>query len=289
MLLTQYAVRKASEVENQMTSAERVMTYTKLESEPGYKEERIPQENWPSEGNITFQDVSLIYYPGGPQVLKRINVNIKGGTKIGVAGRTGAGKSSFVAALLRMPDADGDIIVDDVPIHGINLQEARRCISILGQSPVLFSGSLRKNLDLMGHFQDEDLWRALDDVQLKDLIESLEGQLDHELLEHGANVSVGERQLICLARVLLQKNKIIILDEPTAHVDPDTEQTIWNVVHEKLQDSTVITIAHRLNTIRDCDKILVLKNGEVDEFDSFDILANRKGSTLGEMLQVANI
>ena len=289
MLLTQYAVRKASEVENQMTSAERVMTYTKLESEPGYKEERIPQENWPSEGDITFQDVSLIYYPGGPQVLKRINVNIKGGTKIGVAGRTGAGKSSFVAALLRMPDADGDIIVDDVPIHGINLQEARRCISILGQSPVLFSGSLRKNLDLMGHFQDEDLWRALDDVQLKDLIESLEGQLDHELLEHGANVSVGERQLICLARVLLQKNKIIILDEPTAHVDPDTEQTIWNVVQEKLQDSTVITIAHRLNTIRDCDKILVLKNGEVDEFDSFDILANRKGSTLGEMLQVANI
>ena len=287
--MTQYAVRIASDVENLMTSAERVMTYTKLESEPGYKVERIPPENWPSEGNINFRDVSLIYYPGGPQVLKRINVNIKGGAKIGVAGRTGAGKSSFVAALLRMPDADGDIIVDDVPIHGINLQEARRCISILGQSPILFSGSLRKNLDLMGHFKDEDLWRALNDVQLKDVIESLKGQLDHELLEHGTNFSVGERQLICLARVLLQKNKIVILDEPTAHVDPDTEQTIWNVAREKLRDSTVITIAHRLHTIRDSDKILVLKNGEVDEFDSFDILANRKGSTLGEMLQVANI
>ena len=287
--MTQYAVRRASDVENLMTSAERVMTYTKLESEPGYKVGRIPPENWPSEGNITFQDVSLIYYPGGPQVLKRINVNIKGGAKIGVAGRTGAGKSSFVAALLRMPDADGDITVDDVPIQGINLQEARRCISILGQSPILFSGSLRKNLDLMGHFEDEDLWRALNDVQLKDVIESLKGQLDHELLEHGTNFSVGERQLICLARVLLQKNKIVILDEPTAHVDPDTEQTIWNVAREKLRDSTVITIAHRLHTIRDSDKILVLKNGEVDEFDSFDILANRKGSTLGEMLQVANI
>ena len=287
--MTQYAVRIATDVENLMTSAERVMTYTKLESEPGYKVERIPPENWPSEGNINFRDVSLIYYPGGPQVLKRINVNIKGGAKIGVAGRTGAGKSSFVAALLRMPDADGDIIVDDVPIHGINLQEARRCISILGQSPILFSGSLRKNLDLMGHFKDEDLWRALNDVQLKDVIESLKGQLDHELLEHGTNFSVGERQLICLARVLLQKNKIVILDEPTAHVDPDTEQTIWNVAREKLRDSTVITIAHRLHTIRDSDKILVLKNGEVDEFDSFDILANRKGSTLGEMLQVANI
>ena len=262
-----------------MTSVERVMTYTKLESEPGYKVERLSPEHWPRDGNITFQNVSMSYYPGGPQVLKRINVNIKGGTKIGVAGRTGAGKSSFVAALLRMPDADGDIIVDDVPIHGINLQEARRCISILGQSPVLFSGSLRKNLDLMGHFQDEDLWRALNEVQLKDFVERLEGQLDYKLLEHGVNVSVGERQLICLARVLLQRNKIIILDEPTAHVDPDTEQTVWNVVREKLQDSTVITIAHRLNTIKDCDKILVLKRGEVDGFAGFHALMKRKGST----------
>jgi len=110
-------------------------------------------------------------------------------------------------------------MVDEVRIKEINLREARRCISVLGQNPVLFSGSVRKNLDLMEQFQDADLWRALDDVQVKDLVESLEGQLDHVLLEHGANISVGERQLICLARVLLQKNKIIILDEPTAHVD----------------------------------------------------------------------
>ncbi len=272
-----------------MTSVERVMTYTKLDSEPGHKVERLPPENWPQEGNITFQDVSLTYYPGGPQALKKINLNIKGGAKIGVAGRTGAGKSSFVAALMRMPDADGEIMVDDIPIKQINLQEARRCISVLGQSPVLFSGSLRKNLDLVEQFQDADLWRALKDVQLKEFVESLDGKLDHELLEHGANVSVGERQLICLARVLLQQSKIIILDEPTAHVDPDTEQTIWNVVREKLRDSTVITIAHRLNTIKDCDMILVLKNGEVDEFDRFDSLVNREGSALREMAQVADV
>ncbi|KAL9956613.1 hypothetical protein ACROYT_G038114 [Oculina patagonica] len=200
-----------------MTSVERVTTYTKLDSEPGYKVRRPPPEHWPREGNLTFQDVSLTYYPGGPQVLKKINLNIKGGAKIGVAGRTGAGKSSFVAALMRMPDADGEIMVDNTPIKQINLQEARRC--------------------------------------LKELVDSLDGQLDHELLEHGANVSVGEWQLICLARVLLQQSKIIILDEPTAHVDPDTEQTIWNVV---LRDSTVITIAHRLNAIKDCDMILAL-------------------------------
>ncbi|KAL9956481.1 hypothetical protein ACROYT_G037962 [Oculina patagonica] len=265
--MTQTTVRKMSDVENFMTSVERVMTYTMLDSEPGYKVERLPPEHWPREGNITFQDVSLTYYPGGPQVLKKINLSIKGGAKIGVAGRTGAGKSSFVAALMRMPDADGEIMVDDIPIKQINLQEARRCISVLGQSPVLFSGSLRKNLDLVDQSQDADLWRALEDVQLKEWVESLDGNLDHELLEHGANVSVGERQLICLARVLLQQSKIVILDEPTAHVDPDTEQTIWNVVREKLRDSTVITIAHRLNTIRDCDKILVLKYGEVDGFD----------------------
>ena len=272
-----------------MTSVERVVTYTNIDSEPGYKVERLPREHWPREGNITFQDVSLRYYPGGPQVLKKINLNIKGGEKIGVAGRTGAGKSSFVAALMRMPDADGDIMVDEVRIKEINLQDARRCISVLGQSPVLFAGSVRQNLDLMEQFRDADLWRALDDVQLKDLVESLEGQLDHELLEHGANISVGERQLICLARVLLQQNKIIILDEPTAHVDPDTEQTIWNVVREKLRDSTVITVAHRVNTIRDCDMILVLKSGEVDEFDKFDTLVNRKGSTLSEMARVAHM
>ena len=258
-----------SDVENFMTSVERVMTYTKLDSEPGYKVERIPPEHWPREGNITFQNVTLTYYSGGPPVLKKINLMIKGGAKIGVAGRTGAGKSSFVAALMRMPDSDGEILVDGIHVKEINLQDARRCISVLGQTPVLFGGSLRKNLDLMAQFQDEDLWQALGDVQLKGLVESLEGQLDHELLELGANVSVGERQLICLARVLLQQNKIIILDEPTANVDPETEQTIWSIVRDKLKDSTVITIAHRLNTIRDCDMVLVLKNGEVDEFDRF--------------------
>ena len=287
--ITQYAVRKTSDVENFMTSVERVMTYTKLDSEPGYKVQRLPPENWPREGNIAFKDMSLTYYPGGPQVLKKINLNIKGGTKIGVVGRTGAGKSSFVAALMCMPDAVGDIMIDDIPIKQINLQEARRCISVLGQSPVLFSGSLRKNLDLLEQLQDSDLWRALENVQLKELVERLEGKLDHELLEHGANLSAGERQLICLARVLLQQSKIVILDEPTAHVDPDTEKTIWNVVREKLKDCTVITIAHRLTTIRDCDMILILRDGEVDEFDKFDALVNKKGGSLSEMARVAGI
>ncbi|CAH3108625.1 unnamed protein product [Pocillopora meandrina] len=263
-------------VENYMTSVERVMTYTRLDQEPGYEEERTPPKDWPRRGSIVLRDVSLTYYPRGPQVLKNINLSIKGGAKIGVAGRTGAGKSSFVAALMRMPDADGEIVIDDVPIKEIGLQQARRGISVLGQSPVLFSGSLRKNLDILDKFRDAELWQALEDVQLKDFVGRLEAKLDHELLEHGANVSVGERQLICLARVLLQRSKIVVLDEPTAHVDPDTEQTIWNVVRDKLKESTVITIAHRLNTIKDCEKILVLKDGKVKGFDNFDSIMNIK-------------
>ena len=253
-----------------MTSVERVMAYTKLDSEPGYKVDRIPPELSPREGNIIFHNVSLTYYPEGPQALKSIDLDIKGGSKIGVAGRTGAGKSSFAAALLRMPDPDGEILVDGVKIKNISPQAVRGCISTLGQIPLLFSGSLRRNLDIVQRFQDADLWQVLEDVQLKGFVESLEGQLDYELSENGANVSVGERQLICLARVLLQKNKIIILDEPTAHVDPGTEETIWRVVREKLKDCTVITIAHRLNTIRHCDKVLVFKEGGVVESGTLD-------------------
>ena len=283
MNLTQFTVRQLTDIETLMTSVERAMTYTELESEPGYNVQRNPLELWPHEGNIAFKDVSLTYYPGGPQSLRDITLNINGGAKVGIAGRTGAGKSSFVAALMRMPEADGDILIDNVCIRDINLQESRRAITILGQNPALFIGSVRQNLDLMEQFEDAELWRALEKVQLKSLVENLEGQLDHKLLEHGANLSVGERQLICLARVLLQQKNIVILDEPTAHVDPDTEQTIWNIVREELKSFTVITIAHRLNTIRDSDKILVLKNGEVAGFDTFDVLINRKGGILSEM------
>ena len=270
-----------------MTSVERVFAYTKLECEPGYMIERRPPENWPNKGNITFKEVSLRYYPGGPKVLKNIKLNIKGGAKIGVAGRTGAGKSSFVAALMRMPESCGEVIIDGIPIKAINLQETRRCIFVLGQSPLLFSGSLRKNLDLTEQFTDANLWLVLQDVQLKESVKSLHGQLDHELLENGANISVGERQLICLARVLLQRNKIIFLDEPTANVDPETEKTILGVVREKLRDSTVITIAHRLNTIKDCDKILLLKHGTVAEFDKFDTMVNTEEYELDEMARIA--
>ena len=283
--LAQYSVRQFGLVENLMTSVERVITYTKLESEPGYQTKALPPKHWPRDGHVTLRNVTMTYYKGGPRVLNNINFNIKGKSRIGVIGRTGAGKSSLVAALLRMPDAQGDVIIDGVKITDINLKESRRCISVLSQVPVIFSGSLRRNLDPMNQHKDLRLWSALEDVQLKSFVESLNGQLEYELLEGGANLSVGERQLVCLARTLLQDNRIVILDEPTAHVDPITEQTIWKTVHENLNNCTVITIAHRLNTIKTCDKILVMRDGTIAEHGTFDSLMGREGGLLVSIVQ----
>ena len=287
--ISQYAVRQFSEVENLMTSVERVLTYTNIEPEPGYNIKTLPPTNWPHDGHVSFRNVVLRYYPGGPQVLKNLSFEIEGKTKLGIVGRTGDGKSSIVAALLRMPEAEGEIFIDDVCINRIQLQESRRCISVLSQSPVLFCGTLRKNLDPLEEHRDDELWNVLQEVKLNGLVENLEGKLEFELLEKGENLSVGERQLICLARTLLRQSKIVILDEPTAHVDPNTERTIWSTVHDKMKNSTIITIAHRLNTVKDCDVILVLREGQVAELDSFKVLISREGGIFYNMVASQNL
>ena len=246
-----------------MTSVERVMAITKLESEPGYQKTTQRLERWPTNGEINFTKVSLRYYPQGPIVLEDLNLNVYGQSKIGIVGRTGAGKSSILAAILRMPEVEGKVTIDGVELNYLNVQESRKCISVLSQSPVVFSGSLRMNLDPLGKHSDVELWDALEAVQLKPLVETLQGKLDHTLNYKGMNLSAGEKQLICLARVLLRNSKIVILDEPTAHVDPKTEQIIHETIREKLKNSTVLTIAHRLKTIEDCDKIIELRDGQL--------------------------
>ena len=271
-----------------MTSVERVMAYSSIDSEPGYKIKTLPPATWPYTGQVTFRNVFLRYYPGGPQVLKNLTFTAQGRRKLGIVGRTGDGKSSIIAALLRMPEADGEICIDGVPVNSIQLQESRRCISVLGQSPVLFSGSLRRNLDPLEQHRDDELWNVLEEVKLHNLVKNLQGQLDYELLGRGENLSVGERQLVCLARTLLQQSKIVILDEPTAHVDPSTERIIWGAVYEKLKDSTIITIAHRLNTIKDCDTILVLREGQVAEMDTIESLLGREGGIFNNMAASQN-
>jgi len=257
-----------------MTSVERVMAITKLESEPGYQKTAQRLEHWPTNGEIAFTGVSLRYYPEGPIVLKNLNLKIDGRSKIGIVGRTGAGKTSIIAAILRMPEATGKITIDGVEVNDLNVHESRKCTSVLNQSPVVFSGSLRQNLDPLGKHSDVELWDALEAVELKQLVETLQGKLNYHLNYKGMNLSAGEKQLICLARVLLQDSKIVILDEPTAHVDPKTEQIIHETIREKLKNSTVITIAHRLKTIEDCDKILHLRDGQLINESICDLSLN---------------
>lgn len=272
------AVRYYAETENLMTSVERVLEYTRLGSEPGYTIKTLPPKHWPCDGHVSFKNVYMRYYPGGPVVLKNLTFEIQPRNKLGIVGRTGDGKSSFISALLRMPEAEGEIFIDGVCITGVQLQESRKRISVLGQSPVLFSGSLRKNLDPLEEYTDDELWSAIKEVKLTSLVENLDGQLDHQLFEGGENLSTGERQLICLARTLLKRSKIVILDEPTAHVDPNTEKTIWSTVHEKLKNSTVIIIAHRLGTVSNCDSILLLREGQIAAQGTFDeLIGSQKG------------
>ena len=177
------------------------------------------------------------------------------------------------------------VIIDGVNIKDLNLRASRRPMAVITQDPVLFSGSLRKNLDPFSLYQDHDLWRALEDVQLKTLAQQLPDQLEYKLLESGSNFSVGERQLLCLARALLQKSKIIILDEATANVDFKRDRMIQEVIRSRFKDSTVVTIAHRLNTIMDYDKVLVMEQGRVVEFDKPQVLLQNRNGVFARLVQ----
>ena len=249
-----------------MTSVERVMAYTEIEQEPGYQIEYQPSRKWPERGEIQFRDVSLVYYFGGPMVLKGLSFTVNPSEKVAIAGRTGAGKSSIVAALFRMPESTGEIIIDDVNINSIYIQSSRQAISVITQDPILFTGSMRMNFDPFEEYGDMELWDALEETSLKAMVKKLPWQLSEQVKEGGANFSVGERQLLCLARALLKKSRIIVMDEATANVDYKTDQLIQETIRTKFKDCTVITIAHRLNTIIDYDRVLVLDDGRVIEF-----------------------
>ena len=179
------------------------------------------------------------------------------------------------------------VCIDGVDIGTLNLQRARRSLAVISQDPVLFGGSLRRNLDPFSKYTDLELWTALEEVQLKAMVEKLPGQLNYQLKETGANFSVGERQLVCLARALVQKSKIIVMDEATANVDFKTDRLIQEVIRYKFRDSTVLTIAHRLNTIMDYDKVLVLDGGRVVEFDKPEVLI-RNGGMFAELVNNVN-
>ncbi|XP_031622965.1 multidrug resistance-associated protein 4-like, partial [Contarinia nasturtii] len=283
--LLQYAVIKSSEVTNQLTSVERVLEYSKLEPEaqPKLVKEEISPD-WPSQGKIEFKNVSYRYSTNDKPVLRGLSFSVKPKEKVSVVGRTGAGKSSLISSIFRLAIIDGDIFIDDINTSSIDLNVLRSRISIIPQEPTLFSGTLRRNLDPFDEYSDDDIWNTLENVELKEFVSKNNG-LEMAVLAQGKNFSVGQRQVLCLARAILRKNRIIILDEATANVDLRMDEVIQKTIREKCADSTVITVAHRMNTVIDSDRVLVIDAGIGIEFDAPYLLMQNKLGVFRNMVE----
>ncbi|KAM9997771.1 hypothetical protein ACTFIY_007409 [Dictyostelium cf. discoideum] len=273
-------VLQAADAETKMNSVERISQYIKGAVEaPQIIDDCRPSPDWPINGSIKFDNLVMRYREGLDPVLKGITCEIKAKEKIGIVGRTGAGKSSIVLALFRLIEAsEGSISIDGENIAKFGLKDLRRNLAIIPQDPVLFSGTLRENLDPFNECPDHELWSILDDIQLSKVFKSTEEGLNSKVTENGENFSVGQRQLIVLARALLRKPKILVLDEATASVDGQSDSLIQATIRNKFSNCTILTIAHRLNTIMDSDKIMVLDAGKISEFDEpWTLLQNQNG------------
>ncbi|CAF1143852.1 unnamed protein product [Adineta ricciae] len=286
-----FLVRTTSEIETNIVSVERINEYAELKSEASWEiPETKPSLRWPTNGNIQIKQLSTQYREQLELVLKDINVNIEHGDKIGIIGRTGSGKSSLCLALLRIIEpTNGTIVIDNVDIRTIGLHDLRSKITIIPQDAVIFAGSIRFNLDPFGYYSDTEIWSAVELVHLKDCLIKRGNDLSYMLAEGGQNMSAGERQLLCLARALLRKSKIFILDEATAAIDMETDRLIQLTIRSALKNATVITIAHRLHTILDSTKIIVLSNGYIQEYDQPSRLAANPNSAFTKLLHDANI
>ncbi|KTF80935.1 hypothetical protein cypCar_00017707 [Cyprinus carpio] len=274
-----WIVRAWTDVENNIVSVERVKEYAETTKEAPWTIEDSPlPSDWPKSGSIGFQEYGLQYRRGLDWALKEISLSVNEREKVGIVGRTGAGKSSLALGIFRILEAaKGKIFIDGINIAEIGLHQLRSRITIIPQDPVLFSGSLRMNLDPFDGYTDEEVWRALELAHLKNFVSGLPDKLNHECSEGGENLSLGQRQLVCLARALLRKTKILVLDEATAAVDLETDNLIQSTIRTQFEDCTVLTIAHRLNTIMDYTRVIVMDRGHITEMDSPNNLISQRG------------
>ncbi|KAG0056402.1 hypothetical protein BGZ83_005117 [Gryganskiella cystojenkinii] len=268
-------------IETSIVSVERVREYSMLTSEARdvIPDSKTP-EAWPQTGELVFNDFSTRYRDGLDLVLKNVDVTIAGGSRVGVVGRTGAGKSSVTMALFRIIEAaSGSISIDGVDISTLGLTELRSRLTIIPQDPFLFGDSIRTNLDPFGTHTDADIWSALESASLKSYVLNLADGLSAMVENGGENMSLGQRQLMSLARAMLSKNtRILCLDEATAAIDVETDNAIQRALRREFKNCTVLTIAHRINTIMDSDKILVLDHGRVAEYDAPQTLLQNQES-----------
>uniref|UniRef100_A0A8C7CCA6 Uncharacterized protein n=1 Tax=Oncorhynchus kisutch TaxID=8019 RepID=A0A8C7CCA6_ONCKI len=273
-----WLVRMTSELETNIVAVERVSEYTEIENEADWVSEIRPPEKWPEAGRLRFENFKVRYRPELDLVLHGITCDIDSTEKIGIVGRTGAGKSSLTNCLFRIIEAaEGRILIDGTDIATLGLHDLRTRLTIIPQDPVLFSGTLRMNLDPFETFSDEEIWRVLELSHLKEYVGGLQEGLTHEVSEGGENLSIGQRQLLCLARALLRKSRILILDEATAAVDLETDSLIQKTIRREFSHCTVLTIAHRLHSILDSSRVMVLDAGKIVEFDSPSTLFNKQG------------
>ena len=262
-------IKVISNLETEAVSLERVLEYTVVPQEREWRTFPGQPANWPSRGEIVFQDFGVRYRDGLDLAVRDMTAHIREKEKIGVVGRTGAGKSTITLSLFRIIEAaTGRIFIDDVDIACVGLHELRSKLTIIPQDPVLFSGSLRNNMDPLTRNSDQQLWQCLEACNMKNFVESSGKGLQLDISEGGTNLSVGQRQLLCLGRALLNKNRILVLDEATAAVDHETDALIQNTIRSEFADSTIITIAHRIKTILDADRVMVMSDGRIAEFDA---------------------
>ncbi|KAJ4831189.1 ATP-binding cassette sub- C member 8 [Turnera subulata] len=254
---------------NYIISVERIKQFMHIPPEPpAVVEDKRPPSAWPFSGRIELQQLKIRYRPNAPLVLKGINCTFREGTRVGVVGRTGSGKTTLISALFRLVEPEsGHILIDGLDICSMGLKDLRMKLSIIPQEPTLFRGSVRTNLDPLGLYSDHEIWEALEKCQLKSTISSLPNLLDSSVSDEGENWSAGQRQLFCLGRVLLKRNKILVLDEATASIDSATDAILQRIIRKEFADCTVITVAHRVPTVIDSDMVLVLSYGKLLEYD----------------------